>query len=276
MAQALHNDTCGYLITFCIPTIPIVNSELLPSKSWPPIQGMRFLSSILILLPDLDGLVRLARDQSHPCQIECRCHDTRLRIQRTGLCDRVFVLEFVPGLPVPECNAAVVATGEENVLLVDGECVDHAVVAFEVLHEIAARAEPLLDLSRRCGGECVFCGVDCEIAHALFVMCEYAHGLAGCEVVHSDGAVERARHDLGIGGLCLDAGHGSFVSGQDVDVATRTHIPDTDDTIATTGTENIKSRVQRQCVDTAKVTVVMPDHLVGLEIPALHHLVLAT
>ena len=108
---------------------------------------MRILCSILILLPHLDRLVRLARDKSQSTQIESRAHDTRLCIKRTRLRDRIFVLEPVTGLPVPEGHTAVVASGEKDIVFVDGERVDDAVVAFKVLHEVSAWAEPLLDLT---------------------------------------------------------------------------------------------------------------------------------
>lgn len=109
---------------------------------------MCFLCGILVLLPHLDRLVRLAGDQPHAGEIESGSHDTSFRIQRTRLRNRVLVLESVAGLPVPESDTAVVSAREEHVILVDGNGVDDAVVTFEVLHEIAAWAEPLLDLTR--------------------------------------------------------------------------------------------------------------------------------
>jgi hypothetical protein len=123
-------------------------SELLPSQRWPPVQRMRVLRRPFVLFPNLDSLVRLASDQSHARQIKSRRHDACFRIQRTRLRNRVFVLEFVTCLPIPEADAAVVAAGEKHVVLVDGESIDDTVVAFEVLHKVTAWAKPLLDLAR--------------------------------------------------------------------------------------------------------------------------------
>jgi hypothetical protein len=81
IAQAVDNDTCGYLITFVyFYNSYHSSSELLPSERWSPIQRMRLLGSILVLLPDLDGLVRLSRDQSHSSQIKGRRHNAGFRI----------------------------------------------------------------------------------------------------------------------------------------------------------------------------------------------------
>ena len=81
IGQAADNDTCGYLITFVYFYNSYHNSsELLPSERWSPIQRMRLLGSILVLLPDLDGLVRLSRDQSHSSQIKGRRHNAGFRI----------------------------------------------------------------------------------------------------------------------------------------------------------------------------------------------------
>lgn len=103
---------------------------------------------------------------------------------------------------------------------------------------------------------------------------EDAHGFAGGEVVHSYCAVEGGGDDLRVGGLRYDRGDCLFVAGEDVDVAACTHVPDSDDTIATAGAEDVQGGVEGESVDAREVTVVMPDHLVGLEIPALDHLVL--
>ena len=85
-------------------------------------------------------------------------------------------------LPVPERHAPVVAAAEEDVVLVDGKRVDDGVVAFEVLHECAFGAFPLLYLTPGGGREGEFCGMPCQRADALFVVGEDAHGFACGEV----------------------------------------------------------------------------------------------
>lgn len=66
------------------------------------------------------------------------------------------------------------------------------------------------------------------------------------------------------------------MTGQNVDVAARSHVPDTCGTITAACDENIERRVQSESIYAAQVAVVMANNLVRLEIPALDHLVLTT
>jgi hypothetical protein len=105
---------------------------------------MRLLRRVLILFPDLNALVRFSRDETQPGPVEARAHDAGLGVQRTGLGDRLGVLEAVACFPVPERDGAVVATREHDVVFIDGKCVDDAVGRLEVQHKVTPRTHPLL------------------------------------------------------------------------------------------------------------------------------------
>lgn len=229
---------------------------------------------LLILLPDLDGLIRLPYNQPHAGAVERRAHNAGLGIQGAGLGDGVEGLEPVARLPVPEAHAPVVAAGEEDVL-VEGERVDDGVVAVAVAHEGALGALPLLDAVGAARGEGELGGVDGEGADALLVVGEHAHGLAGRQVPEPHRRVERAADDLRVRLLALDVGDRAPVAGHDVDVAARAHVPHPHGAVAAARDEHVEGRVQRQRVHAAQVAVVVADDPVGLEIPALDHLVLA-
>ena len=114
-----------------------------------------------------------------------------------------------------------------------------------------------------------------EGSHALFVVSEYAAGFAGREVVHAHGAVETRADDLRIAFLCFYAGDGARVARQDVDVRPCAHIPDPDDAVPTSRGQDVESRVDREGVYTREMAVVVPDDLVGFQVPAFDHFVLA-
>ena len=178
-------------------------------------------------------------------------------------------------LPVPESDAAVIPAAEHDVVLVDGQRVDDAVVTLEVHHEVAARVQPLLDLARARRRPRVLGRVVDEGAHAALVVRQHAHRLAGREVVHADCGVQAAGDDLGVGGLGQDGADGAAVAAEHVDVAARAHVPDAHDAVAPARAQDVEGRVQAQRVHARQVPVVVPDHLVRLEVPALDHLVLA-
>ncbi len=138
---------------------------------------MRLLACILVRLPDLDGLVRFARDETQAGLVEGRAHDAGLCVEGAGLGDGLGGLEAVARLPVPEGDGAVVAAGEEDVVFVDGEGVDDGVVAGEALHEGAFGTLELLDGLRRGASERELAGVQGECANGLFVMRQHRHGL---------------------------------------------------------------------------------------------------
>ena len=105
---------------------------------------------------------------------------------------------------------------------------------------------------------------------------ERAHGLAGGQIPQPDGGVVAAGEDLGVGGLAGDRAHRGGVASQCVDADLGTHIPDTGGGVAAAGHEDVDGRVERQRVDRGQVAVIMPDHLVVLEVPALNLTVLTT
>jgi hypothetical protein len=237
---------------------------------------MTLLGGILILLPNLDGLVRLATDQAQARAIKGRAHDARLGIQTPGLRGRVQALKAVARLPVPEADAPVIAAGEEDVVFVDGEGVDDGIMAVKVLHEGAFGALPLLDRAGAGGSKGEFFGVHRQGAHAFFVVGEDAHGFAGGEIPEADGRVEGRGDDLRVGFLAFEVGDGAFVAGENVDVAAGAHVPDAGDAITAAGDEDVQGWVKGEGVDAAEMAVVVADHFVGFEIPAFDHFVFAT
>lgn len=236
---------------------------------------MALLRRSLILLPHLDGLIRLSTDQSQPGAIERRAHDPSLGIQAARLSHGVQTLKSMPRLPVPEADASIIRAREEDVILIDGERVDDGIVTLEILHEGSFRALPLLDGARAGGGESEFFRVYGEGTDALLVMSEHAHGLAGGEIPEADGGVEGGGDDLRVGFLTFEVRDGSLMAGENVDIASGAHVPDAGDAIAAACDEYVEGGVEGEGVDAAEVAVVVADHFVGFEIPALDHLVLA-
>ena len=59
---------------------------------------------------------------------------------------------------------------------------------------------------------------------------------------------------------------------EDVDLGLGTHVPDARRGVATRGDEDIEGRVQGERVHAREMSVVVPDDLVHLEVPALDHL----
>ena len=242
---------------------PITTLILLATKCGFPIQRMRLLGRILILLPNLDRLVGFSGNETKTCFVKRRAHDTSFRLEGAGLCDALRVLEAMSSFPVVKGSLAVVATSEHDVVLVYRQRVDDAVYGGEVLHKVAVGAEPLL--CGLCGarGKSEFGGVDGEGANGFLVVGQYCARLSGHEVPEADGAVHAAGEHLGLGFLALDRGDGALVAAQDVDVAARPHVPYADYTVSSSGTQYVYGRVERQGVDAAEMTVVMAYYFVG-------------
>ena len=204
---------------------------------------MRLFGGLIIGLPHFDGLVGLTREETETGAIEGRRHDTGLRIQRPRLCHRIHGLEAVARLPVPEAHGAVVATGEHDVVFVDGDGVDDGVVALEVLHEGALGTLPLLDAAGASASKGELPRVNGDVADALLVVREHTHRLAGGQIPQADRSIQRSRDDLRIGLLALDVGHGALVARQDMNVAARAHVPHAGDAVPTAGDQKVKVRV---------------------------------
>lgn len=118
--------------------------------------------------------------------------------------------------------------------------------------------------------------MDGESTHALLVVGQHAHRFPGGKVPQTDGAVETRSKDLRVGFLALDRGDGALVAAQDVDVGARAHVPDAGDAVAAAGHEHVERRVQCERVHARQMAMIVTDDLVGLQIPALDHFVLAT
>ena len=101
---------------------------------------MRLRRRPLVLLPELDGLVRLGRQKPRPRRVERRGEDAGLGLERPGLRDGLRLLEAVARPPVPKPQAAVVAPRRQHAVVVDGAAVDDGRVPLQrVVQELAAR-----------------------------------------------------------------------------------------------------------------------------------------
>ena len=180
---------------------------------------MRLLSGIVILLPDLDGLVGLACDETETGFVKGRAHDAGFGLEGTRLSDALAVLEAMAGFPVVKGDFAVVAAGKHDVVFVYRERVDDAGDGGEVLHKVAVGAEPLLGGLCGARGKGEFGGVDGERADRLLVVGQDGACFAGHEVPEADCAVHASGNDLGLGFLTLDRRDCALVAAEDVDVA---------------------------------------------------------
>lgn len=236
---------------------------------------MRLLAGLVVLAVDLDGLVGLGGDQTRSGIVEDHGEDSGFAVHRARLYGGLEALEVVAGAPVPQVHRSVVTAGHQNTFWVDRHAVDDGVVTGQVLNEVPLRASPLLDVvgAGRC--EHVQRRVEDDAADALLVVGERAHALAGGQVPQPHRRVVTAGDDLRIRRLRNDAGDGVCVSDERVDVRLRSHVPNARCRVATGGDEHIQGRVERHAVHRRQVSVIVPNDLVVLEIPALHLPVLA-
>lgn len=151
---------------------------------------MRLGRRFVILLPDLDGLIRLSADQPEPRLIERARKDATLRIQRPWLGSGIQALVSMARLPIPERNRTVIAAGEEHIVFIHAKGVDDGILTFEILHEGAFGTFPLLDGVCAAAGERPLDGMLCQGSHAFLVMREHAHCLAGGQIPEANSSVE--------------------------------------------------------------------------------------
>ena len=103
----------------------------------------------------------------------------------------------------------------------------------------------------------------------LLVVGECGQCPASSQVPQSDGGVVGCCDDLGISGLCEDTSHCVGVPSQGVDVDLGPHVPDPGHRVPAAGDQDIQGGMEREVIDSAEMTVVVTDHLVILQIPAL-------
>ena len=118
---------------------------------------------LLLFLPNLDRLIRLARNQPRSRQIERAREDARLAIQRSRLHHGAFLLEAVPRFPVTEPEHSIVPSREQNALLIHRNRVQNVVVPAHIPQKLRLclksashahfRTLPLLDVVGRRRGE---------------------------------------------------------------------------------------------------------------------------
>ena len=127
----------------------LVSPSLLCARcSRGPINGVRLRRRVLVLLPDLDRLVRLGRDETRASLIKRARKDTRLRLERARLNACHFCVEVITRFPIHEAQRSVVVAGDSYVIVIDSHTVDDGTVRHRVhvLHERALGHFPLLDI----------------------------------------------------------------------------------------------------------------------------------
>eukprot|EP00961_Rhodomonas_salina_P204101 2754095-Rhodomonas_salina.4 len=190
-----------------------------------PVNRVRLGRGVLVLLPDLDRLVGLARDQARAGLVKGHGVDAGLRLERARLHNRLLGVEVVPGLPVEELHVPVVLAGHEHVVVVDRDRVDDGPRTVDVLHEGALRTLPLLDIVGGRGREEVLARVERHRAHALLVVRERRVRLAGRKIPQLDRAVVRARDDLRVRRLRAQRPDRVLVPRETVDLLLATNVP---------------------------------------------------
>ena len=149
-------------------------------------------------------------------------------------------------------------------------------MAFEVLHKSTLWALPLLDGVCATASERELGRVGCERSDTLLMVGEDGHGFAGGEIPEADVGIEGACDYLRVRFLALHVSDGGRVARENVDVASRTHVPNSGYTITASCDQKIQCRMNGQCVNTAQMTMIVPNDLVRFQIPTFHHLVLST
>ena len=257
------------------------------------VNRVRLGRRIFVLSPDLYGLVRLARDQTRSREIEGTRKDTRLTLQRSRLHNRSLRLEAVARLPVAEAQHAVVATGEQNALLVHAHGVEDVVMPADVHHELRLRVTlphrphrrtlPLLDVVRRRRCEHILptlghtaqrllrmeqCGTN-----TLLVVGQDRGGFARQQVPRSHGGISAARHHLRLSCLRRHAVDGTAMTAQHHGFRLRSDVPHATDAVSASRENEVQSGVRGNAVHATEMPVVRPDYLVALQVPALHRFV---
>ena len=143
---------------------------------------MRQLRRILILLPNLNRLIRFARDEPRSRQIELRREDSVLGIQTPRLRHRRGSLKTVSRTIIPKVHGAVIGTAHHHPVVVHGEGIDDGLVTRKVFDESSVGSHPFFEVVGRSGEEGVFEGGLGEGADGFLVVGERRHAFAGGEV----------------------------------------------------------------------------------------------
>lgn len=201
--------------------IPSSNTLLVPvtlEDVRTPVQRMRLFGGLLVLLVELDGLVRFGGDQSSAAHVEAHREDAVLRVDTARLRRDLGALEIVAGLPVPEEHRAVVAARDEHIVRVARQAVDDRIVALQILYELAVLVLPLLDVVRRTRNEHLARMVQIQCTNALLVVGERAHRFVGSNVPAAQSAVVRSGDDLRLHRLRSHARDRVRMAGQETDL----------------------------------------------------------
>mmetsp|Transcript_95751 Transcript_95751/g.214497 ORF Transcript_95751/g.214497 Transcript_95751/m.214497 type:complete len:375 (-) Transcript_95751:84-1208(-) len=238
-----------------------------------PVQGVRLGSGVGVLAVDLDGLIALPSDEAACALVELQVEDPVLRTHAAGLGYALQALVLVAAAPVPKVEVAVVGATDEDgralLRLFDGASVDDGPMAGDVALELAARALPHLVVVGGAGGKGVLRGVDAQGPHALLVVRQGHRALAGGQVPESDRAVHRAADELRLCRLRGQGAGGAGVAREDEDTRLGSHVPDAHGRVPAPSRQDVQRRVQGYGVDATEVAVVVPDHHVLLQVPAL-------
>ena len=162
-----------------IPPLALRDALLPPRRH---VDRVRNLARAVVLLPYLDRLVRLARDQPGTRQVELGREYPVLGVEAARLGHRARRLEAVAGAVVPEPHRAVVGAAHHDAVVVHGQRVDDGPVTGQVLDEPPLLPRPLLDVVGRAAQERVLERRLGQRPDRLLVVRERRHALAGGEV----------------------------------------------------------------------------------------------
>mmetsp|Transcript_9728 Transcript_9728/g.39391 ORF Transcript_9728/g.39391 Transcript_9728/m.39391 type:complete len:365 (+) Transcript_9728:110-1204(+) len=235
---------------------------------------MRLGRGVLVLLPHFDRLVRLHGDQAGSRAVKRRGKYASLRLHRTRLNLGRRLLEVVPALVIPEVQRPVVTAAHHHVVLVHRERVhDRLLLRQHVVHEPAVGQRKLFDVIRRRRQERKLPGVQRERPHALLVVRQSVLALTRGEIPELHRAVVRAGDHLRVVLLRHDGPDGVVVAGEAKHLRLGPHVPHPARAVPAASHQHVQRGVQRERVHAGEVTVVVADHLVVLQVPALDHLV---
>ena len=149
------------------------------------VDGVRVLVGLVVLGPDLDGLVGFARDEAAAGEVEAHGVDARLGVEGPRLHDGVHLLEAVARFVVPEVEAPVVAPRHEHPVLVHRGGVDDGVVPRQVAEELPVARLPLFEVVRGAAHEAELPRVRRQRPHRLLVVRQRRHALARRQIPDS-------------------------------------------------------------------------------------------
>ena len=236
---------------------------------------MAELGCLLIFLPNLDGLVSLARNESGSRQIKLGRINAILGIQTSRLSHGLRLLEVVSRGIVPEIHRAIIGRRHEDAIVVHGQGIHNGLVTGQILDESSIASLPLLQSVCCARNKGILKGRHGQGTDTLLVMRQGRHAFARGQIPQFDGGIVRSGDNLRIGRFGQQRSHRVVVTGQAVDLVLGPHIPHPGHGIATAGHQQVQGGMELEREDAAQMPVIVPHDLIGFQIPALDLLVLA-